>query len=182
MQVVRLNGARYKSYDILYMLLRRMQIEKLLPREIRALDATYGRGRWWRKAKRMLNVAVLGVDIRKHKWEVPPDRFYLGDAQDPKLLVRLGKEWQAVVLLVDPPWNHEKRGMLSAGTGISGMPYHVRVPSARIVGAALAAARELGVPLVYRYKRPIEGTSILFEARVSMFGNNGTVYYGVVGG
>jgi hypothetical protein len=60
------------------------------------------------------------------------------------------------LVVVDPPWSREKRGVAARETGVSRQPYHMAgVDSRSIVEAAALLSRALGKPLLYRYREPL---------------------------
>lgn len=183
-RAVEVNGSKYKSYDIVYILLGRLG---LLGRT-RLLDLTYGLGRFYRRA-RLYGVCVTGVDIQRLDWEVPPCEFIQMDAREYAEGVIRGEldPGRVDLVVVDPPWNHEKRNNVSKYSYVSGSlgfsHYHMRgVRSRDIIRAAQRLAGHLGVPLLYRYKEPLPGTTMLVKARLKVFGHTGYVYYGVARG
>jgi len=126
---------------------------------------------------------IVAVDVRRHEWEVKPTVFYEMDCRvfvDGVLRgeVSIG---DVDVIVVDPPWSAEKRGVEPWETGISGRPYHVySVDSKSIVHAAMKLSRVLGKPLLYRYKEPLPCKHLVIAAtEVKMMRNRGWVYYGV---
>jgi len=176
-------GMRYKSYDIVFMLLYRLYRELWLGRDtVRLLDLTYGRGRFYRRVPRN-RYYIVGVDIARHEWEVEPDEFYLGSSIDFVDDIISGRKTivEPDVIVVDPPWSHEKRGRMPSGLGISSMPYHMRgISSREIIGAANRLRKHYGVPLIYRYKEPLEGSCVIVRHNIQVFRSRGTIYYGII--
>ena len=175
---LRYSAGKRKSYDIIFILFGRLG---LLSRGKRVLDLTYGRGRFYRRVKRY-GTCIVGVDIERHEWEVEPCEFIHMDAREyvDRILRGEASIGRVDAVVVDPPWSSEKRGQMPRRTGISGMPYHMPVKSRVIVDAAARLAGILGVPLVYRYKEELPGSSIVVESIVNIMRRQGTVYYGVV--
>lgn len=85
------------------------------------------------------------------------------------------------LVVVDPPWSHEKRGVAARETGVSRQPYHMAgVDSHSTVDAAALLSRTLGKPLLYRYREPLRCNHIARAvAEVEMIHNRGYVYYGI---
>jgi len=165
-----------KSYTVM------LHIFKLLgfPIGVRILDMTYGRGRFYRRIKEVYKPFIIGIDIIRHEWEVEPDIFIQRDCRS--ITIDEVRQYGRIdVVVVDPPWNHVKRGYMSDRLGISDMPYHM--PSTepyQIIYAAMRIARGLGVPLVARFMEPICGADIVVRNSVSVFGSRGAVYYSIV--
>jgi len=88
------------------------------------------------------------------------------------------------LVVVDPPWSHEKRGRSTQLPRLSRMPYHLKsVNSRSIISAAERLASHLNTPLLYRYKEPLGCKHIVrAEAEVKILRCEGTVYYGGVRG
>jgi len=57
-----------RSYMVMLDIFRMLQ----LPREPRVLDLTYGTGRFYRAIVKEYKPFIIGVDVVKHEWEVPP--------------------------------------------------------------------------------------------------------------
>lgn len=177
-------GMRYKSYDIIKLLLYRLWYHSWRGKEQAViLDLTYGRGRFYRRVRRDKHY-IIGVDIARHEWEVEPDEFHETDARVfvDKLLdneIELARRPDTIV--VDPPWSHEKRGCKPRGLGISSMPYHMKhVKSRELIQAAQQLSQHLGVPLIYRYKEPLPGTNVLIKHHVKIMRKQGIIYYGLI--
>jgi hypothetical protein len=85
------------------------------------------------------------------------------------------------VIVVDPPWSAEKRGVKPRETGVTHRPYHVvDADSESIIRAAVKLSKFTGKPLLYRYKEPLPCRhQTLYAAEVKMIRNRGWVYYGV---
>jgi hypothetical protein len=167
-----------KSYEIIRKLLGYIYAGKPL----NIVDLTYGVGRFYRSSKSMIG-RIIAVDITKYDWEVEPNIFYLMDCRVFVDMVIRGeiKLGDVDVIVVDPPWSHEKRGVKPRRTGISGQPYHISgVYSKSIVQVAIRLSRALRRPLLYRYKGPLEcNHRVLVATEVRMMYNAGYVYYGI---
>jgi hypothetical protein len=167
-----------KSYEI---------VRKLLGyvyngRPLSIVDLTYGVGRFYRLSRSMIG-RIVAVDIRKHEWEVKPTTFYQMDCRVfvDKVLngeIELG---DVDIVVVDPPWSHEKRGVMTREAGISRQPYHLRgVDSKSIIHAALRLSKAFNKPLLYRYREPLPcNHMVLVAAEVKMIYNKGQIYYGI---
>jgi hypothetical protein len=148
------------------------------------VDLTYGVGRFYRLSRSMIG-RIVAVDIRKHEWEVEPTIFYQMDCRVfvDKVLngeIELG---DVDIVVVDPPWSHEKRGVMAREAGISRQPYHLKgTDSKSIIHAALRLSEALGKPLLYRYREPLPCNHlVLAVAEVKMTYNKGKIYYGICG-
>jgi 23S rRNA U2552 (ribose-2'-O)-methylase RlmE/FtsJ len=168
-----------KSYDIIDMML-----SKVFPNmsDLVVIDLTYGVGRFYRVAKKRIKL-IIGVDIDKHKWEVEPSIFYQMPCQ-----LFVGKVLNEIVLpstvnliVVDPPWSHEKRGKAAQHLGISSLPYHIKyINTKSIIDAAIRLAKHLNTLLLYRYKEPLSCKHIVkVEAEVRIIHNTGVIHYGI---
>jgi hypothetical protein len=169
-----------KSYEIVHRLLA--HIYARTGRKLHVLDLTFGTGRFYRKSKHLID-KIIAVDIRRYEWEVKPTMFYQMDCLElmGKVLdgeIELG---DIDVIVTDPPWSHEKRGVAFKETGISRQPYHLTgINSKSIIQAALELAQALRKLLLYRYKEPLKCEHLLrVAAEVKMMRNRGWVYYGV---
>jgi len=158
------------SYDIILYIFREMR----LPPGVRVLDLTYGVGRFYRRVVTEFKPYLIGVDIIKHSWEVPPAEFYLADARffNPPVSVD--------IVVVDPPWSSLKRGFMPRQTGISHLPYHMPARPEQIIRAARSIAHRLRVPLLAKYYKPVEPASILIVHNITMMKREGRIYYSVV--
>jgi predicted RNA methylase len=167
-----------KSYEIVRKLLGYLYNG----RPLSIVDLTYGVGRFYRLSRTMIG-RIIAVDIRKHEWEVEPTVFYQMDCRVfvNKVLLGVIDVGEVDVVVVDPPWSAEKRGVKLREAGISDRPYHIHhINSKSIVYAAMKLSGVLGKPLLYRYKEPLACKhSILAVAEVKMIRNRGWVYYGV---
>jgi len=176
-------GMRYKSYNIMYMLLYRVYRDLGINGMMRLVDLTYGRGRFYRRFPRG-KLYIVAVDPYRHEWEVEPDEYHQVTAAEyvDSIIHGGGSTAPDVnVIVVDPPWSHEKRGVFPRYTGISSMPYHQRgVNSIDIIRSALRLREHYGVPLIYRYKEPITGTTVLVKHNIVFMRNKGTIYYGII--
>jgi hypothetical protein len=153
-------------------------------RPLNILDLTYGVGRFYRLSKPMIG-RIIAVDVTRHKWEVEPTVFYQMDCRvfvDKALKgeIELG---DIDIVVVDPPWSHEKRGAAAGEVGISRQPYHLRgVDSRSIIQATVRLAKVLGKPLLYRYKEPLICKHVIHVvAEVKIMYNKGYVHYGICG-
>jgi hypothetical protein len=167
-----------KSYEIVRKLLGYVYTG----RPLSIADLTYGVGRFYRLSRPMIG-RIVAVDIARHRWEVEPTVFYQMDCRvfvDRALRgeVALG---EVDLVVVDPPWSHEKRGVAARETGVSRQPYHMSgVDSRSIVEAAVSLSRALGKPLLYRYREPLHcNHTARAVAEVKMIRSKGHVYYGV---
>ena len=167
-----------RSYEVVRVLLGYVYAG----RPLSILDLTYGVGRFYRLGKAMIG-RIVAVDVRKYEWEVEPTVFYQVDCRvfvDRVLKgeIELG---DIDIIVVDPPWSHEKRGAAARETGVSRQPYHLRgVDSRSIIQAALKLAKVLGKPLLYRYREPLPCNHlVLATVEVKMMHNKGHIYYGV---
>jgi hypothetical protein len=169
-----------KSYEIVRKLLGYIYENKGSPLVI--LDLTFGVGRFYRLSRQMIK-KIIAVDITKHNWEVEPTTFYQMDCRVfvDKVLngeIELG---DVDIVVVDPPWSHEKRGVMAREAGISRQPYHLRgVDSKSIIHAALRLSEAFNKPLLYRYREPLPcNHMVLVAAEVKMIYNKGQIYYGI---
>jgi hypothetical protein len=169
-----------KSYEIIRRLLS--PIFAKANRRIHILDLTFGRGRFYRLSMNMID-RITAVDIRRYEWEVKPTIFYQMDCVDfvSKVLNKEIELGDVDIIVVDPPWSHEKRGIALKEIGISKLPYHLTgINSRSIIQAALKLSRYTDKPLLYRYKEPLECEHMLrATAEVKVIRNKGWVYYGV---
>jgi hypothetical protein len=169
-----------KSYEI---------VRKLLGyiyngRPLNIIDLTYGVGRFYRLSRTMIG-RIVAVDIKRYEWEVEPTIFYQMDCRvfvDRVLKgeIELG---DVDIVVVDPPWSAEKRGVMAREAGISRQPYHLKgVDSKSIIHAALRLSEALDKPLLYRYREPLPCNHlVLAVAEVKMMYNKGYIYYGICG-
>jgi hypothetical protein len=162
-----------KSFEIIKWLFDVLDLD-----DVFVLDLTYGVGRFYRMVRGRVWL-LIGVDIVRYEWEVEPDVFYQVDARWFASLYDPPRRPDLIV--VDPPWSHEKRGVKAMYTGISNQPYHMRgVDSTDLVLAALRLARRLGSRLLYRYKDRLDcNHEAHVTAEVKMIRNKGYVHYGV---
>ena len=170
-----------KSYEIVRKLLGYIYAG----RPLNIVDLTYGVGRFYRLSRPMIG-RIVAVDIRRYEWEVEPTVFYQMDCVDFVSRV-LNKEIElgdVDLVVVDPPWSIEKRGVKPRETGISSLPYHMKgVDSRLIIQAALRLSGALSKPLLYRYKEPLPcGHLVQAVAEVKMMNNTGYIYYGICDG
>lgn len=164
-------GPRYKSYDIMLLLFKYLK----LPYNVRVLDLTYGKGRFYRKIINNYRPYIIGVDIEKHEWEVAPSEFHQMDMR------QFNANVDVDVVVVDAPWSHEKRGVAPKYTGISNMPYHMKgVSSIELTEHAIAIAKKLGVPLIYKYKEPIPNSCLVVINTIVYMMHRSSIYYGVI--
>jgi hypothetical protein len=168
-----------KSYMIVNTLLSMCFPNRLLT----VIDLTYGVGRFYRIARGRVK-QLIGVDIVRHAWEVKPDLFYQMSCQTFVEKVFKGEitlPSSIDLIVVDPPWSHEKRGKAAQGIGISSMPYHLKFVNSRdIISAGERLARHFNTPLLYRYKEPLSCEHIVrAEAKVKIMRREGTGHYGV---
>jgi hypothetical protein len=170
-----------KSYEIV----RRLLSYIYTGRPLNIVDLTFGVGRFYRLSRSMIG-RIIAVDIERHKWEVKPTVFYHMDCRifvDRVLKgeIELG---DVDVIVVDPPWSSEKRGVKPREIGISSLPYHISgVHSKPIVQAAMRLSMALNKPLLYRYKEPLECKHLVRAvAEVRMMYDKGYIYYGVCEG
>jgi hypothetical protein len=173
---------RYKHGTKSYEIVKRLLGYVYNGRPLSIIDLTYGVGRFYRLSKPMIG-RIVAVDIERHKWEVKPTVFYQMDCRvfvDRVLRgeIELG---DVDVIVVDPPWSAEKRGVRPKRTGISNQPYHLRgVDSRSIIDATILLAKTFNKPLLYRYKEPLVCKHIVHAvAEIKMMYNRGYVYYGV---
>lgn len=167
-----------KSYEIV----RRLLGFVYAGRPLSVVDLTYGAGRFYRLSRPMIG-RIIAVDIARHRWEVEPTVFYQMDC---RVFVDMALRGETALgdvdlVVVDPPWSHEKRGVAARETGVSRQPYHMAgVDSRSIVDVAALLSRTLGKPLLYRYREPLQCNHIAQAvAEVKMIRNRGHVYYGV---
>jgi hypothetical protein len=169
-----------KSYEIVRRLLGR--VYAVIGRRLNILDLTYGTGRFYRESRYLIN-RIVAVDIARYDWEVAPTEFYQVDCRVFARKVLSGEVdvGEVDVVVVDPPWSAEKRGVKPRETGISGRPYHIKgADSKSIIQAAIQLSSGLGKPLLYHYKEPLPCTHlILAKAEIKMMYSRGWVYYGV---
>jgi len=161
---------RTASYDIILYIFRELR----LPIGVRVLDLTYGVGRFYRKVINEFKPYIIGVDIARHEWEVPPAEFYLTDAR------YFNQPVEADVVVVDPPWSAEKRGVMARHTGISALPYHMPAKPEQLIRAARSTAHRLRVPLIAKYYKPVEPASLLIVHNITMMRHESRVYYSVI--
>lgn len=168
----------FKSYDIIEYILN-----TLFPmrHDLIILDLTYGKGRFYRKTRHRIR-KLIAVDIYRHEWEVKPDVFHQMPCQYFTTGVIENKIQIPPVdlIVVDPPWNREKRGKTTVDVGIARMPYHMYVNSTYIIYTGVKLARHLNTLLLYRYKEPLSCKHVLnVRAEVKFFRRSGFVHYGV---
>lgn len=173
---------RYKHGTKSYEIVKRLLGYVYNGRPLSIVDLTYGVGRFYREIKHLIG-RIVAVDIRRYEWEVEPTIFYQMDCVDfvSKVLNKETELGDVDVVVVDPPWSHEKRGVAPRRTGISGQPYHLKwVNSRSIIHAALRLSEVLNKPLLYRYKEPLVCNHLVQAvAEVKMMNNTGYIYYGV---
>jgi hypothetical protein len=172
---------RYKHGVKSYEIVKRLLGYIYAGRPLNVVDLTYGVGRFYRLSRPMIG-RIIAVDIEKHRWEVEPTIFYQMDCVDFVSRV-LNKEIElgdVDVVVVDPPWSSEKRGVAPRRTGISEQPYHLKWANSRsIIHAALRLSEALNKPLLYRYREPLPCSRLVQAvAEVKMMNNRGWVYYG----
>jgi hypothetical protein len=176
---------RYKHGVKSYEIVKRLLGYIYAGRPLDIVDLTYGVGRFYRLSRPMIG-RIIAVDIEKHRWEIEPTVFYQMDCRVFVNRVLRGEiELGGVdVIVVDPPWSSEKRGVRPRRTGISSLPYHITgVYSKSIVQASIRLSRALSKPLLYRYKEPLPCSHLIQAvAEVKMMNNRGWVYYGVCRG
>jgi hypothetical protein len=176
---------KYRHGAKSYVIVRRLLGYVYSGQPLNIVDLTYGVGRFYRLSKPMIG-RIIAVDIERHKWEVKPTVFYHMDCRIFVDRVLKGEiELGGVdVIVVDPPWSSEKRGVRPKRTGISSLPYHISgVYSKSIVQAAIRLSRTLGKPLLYRYKEPLACDHLVqVIAEVKMMNNTGYIYYGICNG
>jgi hypothetical protein len=117
-----------------------------------------------------------------HEWKVKPDMFYQMPCQYFVSEIVEGKIQVLIIdlVVVDPPWNKEKRGLPSIPVAIAKMPYHMYVNSAYIIHTGVRLARHLNTLLLYRYRERLECKHLIsINAEVKFFEKKGYVYYGV---
>jgi hypothetical protein len=176
---------RYKHGTKSYVIVKRLLGYIYAGRPLNIVDLTYGVGRFYRLSRSIIG-RIIAVDIERHKWEVKPTVFYHMDCRifvDRVLKgeIELG---DVDVIVIDPPWSHEKRGVKPRRTGISGQPYHLRgVDSRSIIYAATLLSKVLNKPLLYRYREPLPCSHIIHVlAEIRMMYNKGYIHYGVCEG
>jgi len=169
-----------KSYEIVDYILA-----KLFPNrsDLVIVDLTYGLGRFYRYSRKRIK-QIIAVDIAKYSWEVAPTVFYEMPCQvfvEKIIKNEIALPGNIDLVVVDPPWSHEKRGVVPKDVGYAMMPYHLKhVDSKSIIDATLQLARHLHAPLLYRYKEPIACDHIIIaKAEVKIIKSKGVVYYGV---
>jgi len=164
-----------KSYTVMLDIFRMLQ----LPYRPVVLDLTYGTGRFYWKIVEEYEPEIIAVDIVRHEWEIRPDVFIQKDARTLSLndVQAYGK---IDLVVVDPPWSHLKRGVVSPLAGYSKQPYHMKhVDPYSIINKAIELAGELRSTLVARFKEPLGCADILIRDRVVVFGRRGVVYYSI---
>jgi hypothetical protein len=169
-----------KSYEIVDYILAKMFPNRS---DLVIVDLTYGLGRFYRYSKKRIK-QIIAVDIAKYSWEVAPTTFYQMPCQifvDKVLRNEIALPSSIDLIVVDPPWSHEKRGVVPKGVGYAIMPYHLKyVDSKAIFVAAMKLCKHLHVPLLYRYKEFIKCDHIVaVEAEVKIMRKRGAIYYGV---
>jgi predicted RNA methylase len=105
---------RYKHGIKSFHIVRRLLSYIYVGRPLSILDLTYGTGRFYRSSKSMIG-RIIAVDITKHKWEVEPAAFYQMDCRvfvERVLKGEIGLG-DVDIVVVDPPWSHEKRGVMA---------------------------------------------------------------------
>jgi len=169
-----------KSFEIVDLLL-----SKVFPNrgDLVVVDLTYGYGRFYRLARKRIEY-IIGVDIEKHEWEVAPSIFYQMPCQvfvEKVIRNEIVLPSKVNLVVVDPPWSHEKRGKIAQQIGVSSMPYHLKhIDSRSIIDAATKLAKHLSTLLLYRYKEPLSCKHIIMaKAEVKIIRNKGVVHYGV---
>lgn len=171
------NGHRYKSYDIVKLILQDALYFRWLQRPIRVLDLTYGKGRWWRKARRMLQL-LIGIDMHDWEKEVEPDVFLVQDARKLNAVREIVEVYEPNLIAVDPPWSYENRGVFTVPEGMEAL-YHQPVRSRELILAAKELAAEFELPLLYRYKTrvPCRKELIYVQAKMRIKGRPATIHY-----
>jgi hypothetical protein len=168
-----------KSYEIIYRLLK--ELYSVYGRRLSIVDLTYGYGRFYRLSRHLIS-KLVGVDVVRYDWEVVPDVFYQMDCRVFVSKVLRGElSIEPDLIVVDPPWSHEKRGVMARKIGISNMPYHIKdIDSTTIINTAVKLAKHYSVPLLYRYKEALNYNHIILaEAEVKIIRNTGKVFYGI---
>ncbi|MCC6024534.1 MAG: hypothetical protein LM600_07530 [Thaumarchaeota archaeon] len=168
-----------KSHKIVNTLLSMCFPNRLLT----VIDLTYGVGRFYRIARSRIKL-LIGVDIVRYAWEIKPDLFYQMPCQmfvDKVLRNEIVLPGSVDLVVIDPPWSHEKRGVFPKKIGISNMPYHLEFVNSRsIINAATRLAKHLNTLLLYRYKEPLSCEHVIkLEAEVRIMHNTGVVHYGI---
>ena len=111
------------------------------PRLGTVLDATYGRGRMWRRKR---PTRLVAVDIVKREWDVKPDLFIEGD-----FCAVWREAWKAAgsvdALAFDPPFPGYVRGRetFREELGLRGKPEEVAQYVKRLYLCFLEAVREI---------------------------------------
>lgn len=75
---------------------------------LRILDLTFGEGRFYKAFDRSW-LYIVGFDIRKLKWHVEPDEFYMLPSWRWSLYLKKPK-YQFDLVVADPPWAEWRRG------------------------------------------------------------------------
>jgi hypothetical protein len=168
-----------RSYEIVDTLMSKLYPNRA---DLVVVDLTYGVGRFYRLARRRIK-QLIAVDIANYKWEVKPDVFYHMPCQIFVEKVIKGEIAlpRTNLVVVDPPWSHEKRGAVPKDVGYATMPYHLKhVDSKSIIDSATKLAKHLNTYLLYRYKEPLRCNHIIVvEAEVKIIKSRGVVYYGI---
>jgi len=164
-----------RSYMVMFDVFRMLQ----LPREPRVLDLTYGVGRFYRKIVEEYKPFIIGVDVVRHNWEVPPSVFIQRDART--LTLRDLEQYGRIdVVVVDPPWSALKRGVVSSIAGYSRQPYHIKhVDPYPLITKAIWLSRQLGSKLVARFMEPLPCARIVVRDHIVVFRKRGVVYYSI---
>jgi hypothetical protein len=167
-----------KSYEIVQRLLGYIYAG----RPLSIVDLTFGVGRFYRLSRSMIG-KIVAVDIERYRWEVEPTVFYQMDCRIFVDRVLKGEIYlgDVDIIVVDPPWSSEKRGVRPKRTGISNQPYHMSgINSKSIVQAAIRLSRTLSKPLLYRYKEPLPCRHIIRAVtEVKIMYNKGYIHYGI---
>ena len=167
-----------KSYEVIHTLLNHVFPQRY---DLVMLDLTFGVGRFYRLVRNKIK-KLIGVDIIKHNWEIKPDLFIQEDCIRLVHDILSGRFTieKPDVIVVDPPWSIEKRGVTPKYTGTSNMPYHMNTSSARIIHAAIKLASHYKSHLLYRYKEPLSCNHVVrVDVETKIMHHEGFVYYGV---
>ena len=169
-----------KSYDIINRMLAYVFPNRY---NLVVVDLNFGLGRFYRIARKRI-MYLIGVDILKHLWETKPDAFYQMPCQLFVHKVIKGEielPQHVDLVVVDPPWSNNKRGVFPRKIGISHMPYHTKnVNTNAIIMAAEKLAAHIHAKLLYRYNEFLTCNHIIkVEVNVNIMKNTGIIYYGI---
>jgi len=165
-----------KPSRIVLSLLAKAGVDVLSP--LYVLDATYGRGEWWREAPQAV---VYAVDPYRWEWVRKPRCYRKAPIQTwrqwaHEVVECLGANPQVVA--VDPPWG-PYGGLLKA---LRPMWSKAVGPPEDILRAGLEVARHFGALALVRWREPLAGNVVAETCTKSPLKRKGgaTAWWGVV--